>query len=42
MLLMIKQFFRSGDDFIGIVIADFTKSLLNVLIRKKQFQMIAV
>ena len=42
MLLMIEQLFRSGDDFVGIVIADFTKSLLNVLIRKMQFQMIAI
>lgn len=33
----LKQFFRSGDDFVGIVFADFIKSLLNVLIRKMQF-----
>ena len=37
MLLMIEQLFRSGDDFVGIVFADFTKSLLNVLIRKMQY-----
>ena len=37
MLLMIEQLFRSGDDFVGIVFADFIKSLLNVLIRKMQF-----
>ena len=37
MLLMIEQLFRSGDDFVRIVFADFIKSLLNVLIRKMQY-----
>lgn len=40
--LMIKQLFHSGNDFVGIDFTDFIKSLLNVLIRKKQFQVIAV